>query len=97
MYNILSEAMSVPAPLPPRSPERYRNEPYKKLGDIVRSCLSDCGGTLSGAKVREIAYYIASEHLGLPPEEYGGMLTPLVGSEIWEVERFRRTGMISFS
>lgn len=51
------------------------------LRTMIRSWQSKSGVTLY-----EIACYVASEHLGLPPKEYGRMLTPLVGEEIYRAE-----------
>jgi hypothetical protein len=50
----------------------------------------------SGVTYSEIAWYVASEHLGLPPQEYGRMLTPLVAEEIYLAESFVKSGFVAF-
>jgi hypothetical protein len=49
---------------------------------MIYGCVRRSGVTLS-----EVARHIASEHLDLPPQEYGRMLTPLVGEAIHEAEQ----------
>jgi hypothetical protein len=92
VQDLVHDAMGVKRPdrsvyaLP--GPERLIR---RRLRDMINSCLSGSGVTLS-----EIASYIASEHLGLPPEEHGRMLTPLVGEEICDAEDWVRSGFVAF-
>jgi hypothetical protein len=58
---------------------------------MIRSCQSKYGVTLY-----EIACYVASEHLELPPQDYGRMLTPLVGEEIYLAEDFVQSGFVAW-
>ena len=62
-----------------------------QLRDMIRSYQSTSGVTLY-----EIACYVASEHLALPPKEYGRMLTPLVGEEIYLAEDWVQSGFVAF-
>ncbi len=61
------------------------------LRTMIRSCQSKYGVTLY-----EIACYVASEHLELPPQDYGRMLTPLVGEEIYLAEDFVQSGFVAW-
>jgi hypothetical protein len=63
----------------------------RALRGMIRSWQSK-----SGVRLHEIACYVASEHLGLPPEEYGRMLTPLVGEEIYLAEDWVQSGFVAF-
>jgi hypothetical protein len=62
-----------------------------QLRDIIHRYQSKSDVTLY-----EIACYIASEHLDLPPKEYGRMLTPLVGEEMYQAEDWLRCGFVPF-
>ena len=68
----------------------YKNS-TRRLRGMIRSWQSKSGVTLY-----EIACYVASEHLGLPPQEYGRMLSPLVGEEIYLAEDFVQSGFVAF-
>jgi len=68
----------------------YKNV-TRRLRGIIRSCQSKSGVTLY-----EIACYVASEYLELPPQEYGRMLTPLIAEEIYLAESFVKSGFVAF-
>jgi hypothetical protein len=68
----------------------YKNS-TRRLRGMIRSWQSKSGVTLY-----EIACYVASEHLGLPPQEYWRMLSPLVGEEISLAEDFVQSGFVAF-
>jgi len=61
------------------------------LRDMIRNWQSKSGVTLY-----EIACYVASEYLELPPQEYGRMLTPLIAEEIYLAESFVKSGFVAF-
>ena len=71
-------------------PAGYKNL-IPTLRDMIRSWQSKSGVTLY-----EIACYVASEHLELAPQEYGRMLTPLVGEEIYLAEDWVQSGFVAF-
>ena len=68
----------------------YKNS-TRRLRGMIRSWQSK-----SGVRLHEIACYVASEHLELAPQEYGRMLSPLVGEEIYLAEDFVQSGFVAF-
>jgi hypothetical protein len=68
---------------------------YEALSRTLRGMIRGCQSK-SGVKLYEIACYVASEHLELPPREYGRMLTPLVGEEIHLAEDWVQSGFVAF-
>ncbi len=68
---------------------------YKALTRTPRGMIRDCQSK-SGVTLYEIACYVSSEHLELAPQEYGRMLTPLVGEEIYLAEDWVQSGFVAF-